>query len=280
MKKEGGWRTSEVPKQRLPGKPLVTIITVVFNGATTLEDTIRSVLQQTYENIEYIIIDGGSSDGTLDIIRKYDSQLDYWLSEPDAGIYDAMNKGLSLCTGDVVGFLNADDLYSHREVLASVASTFRSQVGLQTCFGDLAYVDKLDTRKIVRYWRSGTYRQGIFQKGWVPPHPTFFAKRSAYLEHGGFNLSYSLAADFELMLRFLEARHLSTAYIPQVLVRMRMGGATNRSISNVIQQNREIIRAFRGNDLPSPNLLVYFGAKAFNRLGQYLSRYSFKIMER
>ncbi len=273
MKTEGGWRTSEVPKQRLPGKPLVTIITVVFNGATTLEDTIHSVLQQTYDNIEYIIIDGGSSDGTLDIIRKYDSQLDYWLSEPDAGIYDAMNKGLSLCTGDVVGFLNADDLYSHRKVLASVASTFRGQVGLQTCFGDLAYVDKLDTRKIVRYWRSGTYRQGIFQKGWVPPHPTFFAKRSTYLEHGGFNLSYSLAADFELMLRFLEARHLSTAYIPQVLVRMRMGGATNRSISNVIQQNREIIRVFKENDLPSPNLLVYFGAKAFNRLGQYLSRY-------
>jgi len=251
----------------------ISIITVAFNAARTIADTLQSVAAQTHPEIEHIVVDGASTDDTAEVIARHGSHVTRFISEPDRGIYDAMNKGLSLCTGDVVGFLNADDLYSHREVLASVAATFYGTTGLQTCFGDLTYVDVLDTRKVVRYWRSGTYRQGIFQKGWVPPHPTFFAKRSTYLEHGGFNLSYSLAADFELMLRFLEARHLSTAYIPQVLVRMRMGGATNRSISNVIQQNREIIRAFRENDLPSPNLLVYFGAKAFNRLGQYLSRY-------
>ena len=251
----------------------ISIITVCFNSGRTLGDTLESVAAQTHPDIEHIIVDGASTDGTAEVIARQGSHVAHFISEPDRGIYDAMNKGLSLCTGDVVGFLNADDLYAHREVLAAVASTFRGQTGLQTCFGDLTYVDILDTRKVVRYWRSCAFQPGIFQKGWVPPHPTFYAKRTAYLEHGGFNLSYSLAADFELMLRFLEARHLSTAYIPQVLVRMRMGGATNRSISNIIQQNREIVRAFRENDLPTPNLLAYFGTKIFHRLGQYLSGY-------
>jgi GT2 family glycosyltransferase len=244
-KVEGGGRISgKMTKQSMPALPLVSIVTVVYNGAATLEHTIRSVIEQTYENVEYIVIDGGSSDATVDILRKYESSIDYWVSEKDAGIYDAMNKGISLASGEIVGLINADDFYASPDVLARVVSVL-ADPDLDACYGDLCYVKQYDTSSVVRYWQSSEFRPGAFESAWCPPHPTFFVRRKIYERSGVFDLTYKIAADMELMLRFLELCKVRAKYIPEVLVKMRIGGTTNRSLTNIIKQNAEILRALR-----------------------------------
>lgn len=248
----------------------ISIITVVFNGRRTIEEAIQSVASQTYQNIEHIVIDGGSTDGTLDILKIHRNKLAKMVSERDNGIYDAMNKGIRLATGDVIGFLNSDDVYADASILSRVARVF-SEHGVDACYGDLCYVDGKDLDKMVRYWRSNPYRRGMFALGWVPPHPTFFVKRKIYAVEGGFDISYRLAADFELMLRLLEVRSVRSHYIPRVLVKMRMGGATNKSWRNVLRQNREIVRSLREHGIPT-SLSRYVLTKAVSRTGQYLRR--------
>lgn len=218
----------------------ISIITVCFNSAQTISDTIHSVANQDYPDIEHIIVDGGSTDGTAKLIENA-SGIARYVSEPDKGIYDAMNKGIAMTTGDVVGILNADDFYARNDVISKIIAVFHEQ-NVDACYADLVYVDKNDTNKIIRYWQSSSYKKGLFLKGWMPPHPTFFCRKSVYEKYGVFNLDYKIAADVEILFRFIEKVGISTAYLPEILIRMRMGGTTNKSVSNILLQNREIIK--------------------------------------
>lgn len=226
----------------------ISVVTVCRNAESTIEDTIRSLAGQTNRNVEHVIVDGASTDGTLDIIREYESVVSKWVSESDQGIYDAMNKGLALATGEIVGFLNSDDVLAGPSVLEQICGVFRDET-LDACFADLVYVDKHDLSKVARYWKSSSFLAGAFSQGWCPAHPTFYARRSVYDRLGGFDLSYKLAADAELMMRYLEKGGIKSLYVPDVWVKMRVGGQTNRNISNILQQNREILEALRSNGL-------------------------------
>ena len=248
----------------------ISIITVCYNSEKTIGDTLRSVFEQKYENIEHIIIDGGSTDRTLAVVATAGAHVAKIVSEPDNGIYDAMNKGIALATGDVVGFINADDFYPGPSVLAVVASAFESS-GADCCYGDLCYVKQEDVSKTVRYWRSAPFTLGLFGRGWCPPHPTFFVRREVYTRLGGFDLSFKIAADFELMARYLEAAQITSLYIPQVLVKMRLGGTTNRSLINIFKQNVEIRRALSSIGRRS-SLVGFLSNKLFIRLIQFVSR--------
>ena len=248
----------------------ISIITVCYNSEKTIEDTLRSVFEQNYENIEHIIIDGGSTDRTLAVVATAGAHVAKIVSEPDNGIYDAMNKGIALATGDVIGFINADDFYPTPEVLALVASAFESS-GADCCYGDLCYVQQDDVSKTVRYWRSAPFSPGLFDRGWCPPHPTFFVRREVCVRLGGFDLSFNIAADFELMMRYLEAAQITSRYIPQVLVKMRLGGITNRSLINIFKQNIEIRRALSNIGRRS-SLVGFLFNKLFIRAIQFISR--------
>ncbi len=226
----------------------VSIITVSLNSCDTIEDSIQSVLNQKYKNIEYIIIDGGSSDGTVEIIQKHQDKIAKWVSEYDKGIYHALNKGIGLATGDIIGFLHADDVYAHNLVIDLIVSRMMNY-DTESCYGDLLYVHKKDINKTIRYWKSCPYHEGLFKKGWMPPHPTFFVRRKIYDRYGYFNTEFKIAADYELMLRFLEKNKISTCYLPGVLIKMRIGGESNRSLKNLIIKSSEDYRAWKVNKL-------------------------------
>jgi glycosyltransferase involved in cell wall biosynthesis len=247
----------------------ISIITVCFNSADTIEDTINSVANQKNVNVEHLLVDGASTDKTIEIIKKHAS-VTALLSEPDRGIYDAMNKGIALATGDVVGTLNADDFYVNENVLEEVAHIFMDS-SVEACYADLVYVHQQDTNKIVRYWKSEDYLLGLFKSGWMPAHPTFFVRKSVYDRLGGFNLDYKIAADFELLFRFIEQNKINTKYLPKVLVKMRMGGTTNKNLSNVITQNKEIITVLK-KQYPDFSVLKFIFKKFSNRFYQFLSR--------
>lgn len=245
----------------------LSIITAVRNGAVTIADCIGSIRSQTYA-CEHIVIDGCSSDATLDIVRQ-SSPGSLLISEPDSGIYDAMNKGIGMATGEVIGILNADDFYASPKVLEKVARTFADPT-VDACYGDLEYVDSGNTGKVVRYWRSGLYSMQKFSNGWMPPHPTFFARRSLYERHGTFNLTLGSAADYELMLRFLVKHKANTSYVPEVLVRMRTGGVSNASFANRVRANQMDQMAWKVNGLkPSPWMFL---SKPLQKIPQYLRK--------
>ncbi len=226
----------------------VSIVTVVYNNEKTIRDAIDSIQSQSYKNIEHIIIDGKSTDGTIDIIKSYGSKIAKLVSEKDNGIYDAMNKGLSLATGNIVGILNSDDIYADKNVISRVVEEF-TKTNVDSVFADLDYVDQYDISKIVRKWRSSEFVQGSFVKGWHPAHPTFFVKKELYKKYGTFDLDFQVSADFELMLRFLERNHISSSYIPHVLVKMRNGGESNANIKNILLGNKHIRDAFAKNNI-------------------------------
>jgi glycosyltransferase involved in cell wall biosynthesis len=237
----------------------VSIITVSYNSASTIRDTIESVLKQTYTDIEYIIIDGDSKDGTIDTIKNYESMFAgrmKWISEPDKGLYDAMNKGIMLATGDVIGIVNSDDLFCDIYALEKVMRIFDENKSLDSVYADLFYVAQDDTSKIVRRWITGNRKP--FKNGWHPAHPTLYIKKEVYNKYGLFNLDYKLAADFEIMLRFLEKYKISTYYLQEAFVKMRLGGETNKSLKNIYNQNVECIRAFHLNGLKVNSLLYPF----------------------
>lgn len=200
----------------------VSIITVTLNNQDTIKSTIESVINQTYSNIEYIIIDGGSADATIDVIKKYEGKIAKWISEKDDGIYDALNKGLRFATGDIVGFLHSDDIYDNNNIISLIVNAFKNNNN-EIVYGDLVYVYKEDANKIIRYWRAGEYKYERISKGWMPPHPTFFARKELYDKYGCFNSNFKIAADYELMLRFLWLHKITPYYIPTVLVKMRVG---------------------------------------------------------
>jgi glycosyltransferase involved in cell wall biosynthesis len=247
----------------------ISIITVVYNSSATIKDAIQSVLSQTYGNIEYIIVDGASTDGTVDIVRSYGNKIAKFVSEPDKGIYDAMNKGIAMATGDVVGILNSDDFYANDRVIEQVMQVM-SQPGTDCCYADLVYVDRENTDKVVRYWKSCDYRPFLFERGWMPAHPTFFVRRCVYQKYGVFDLNVSIGTDHELLFRFLYKHRIKSVYIPQVLVKMRTGGFSNNSLKNVVRQNQAIIQTLKKNGVKvSPLLFLY---KVIDRFRQVFSR--------
>ena len=225
----------------------VSIITVCFNSAGTIEDTIKSILSQDYKDIEYIVVDGGSTDGTLDIISRYKNKIATVISEPDKGIYNAMNKGLRLSTGDIVATLNGDDIYAEQATVSRMVEFIGSK-DLDAAYGDLIYVDRRDIGHVKRFWQPGPYKKGAFHHGWVIPHPTFFCRKEIFEKHGYFNDKMQIAADFELMLRFIEKHQITVGYLPKVIVKMRTGGKAN-VLRGMIQGNKEIIKSFRLNGL-------------------------------
>jgi len=233
----------------------LSIITVSFNSEKTIEQTILSVISQDYTDIEYILIDGGSTDSTLEIANKYRDFIKIFISEPDFGIYHAMNKGLSFSTGDIIGFLNSDDFYLNAHVLSQIVNTF-SLKDVDSVFGDVRYVDSVDTSMIKRYWTSTPYVLGAFKKGWHPPHPAFFILRSVYLKYGGFDLDFKISADFEWMLRLIEKNMITTAYLPSLIVNMRTGGESNKSLFNILIGNFFIFKAFHKNKI-KVNIFTY-----------------------
>ena len=247
----------------------VSIVTPTYNSAKTIVDTILSVNKQDYTNIEHIIIDGGSKDNTLELIRNTPNRVKKIFSDPDKGIYDAMNKGVALATGDIVGILNSDDFYNSNDVIAKVVKTFQ-EGEYEGVYGDLEYVDARNTNRVVRYWESKAYKEGLFKKGWHPAHPTFFVKKEVYDKYGNFNLKYKIGADYEIMLRFIEKNRIKVAYIPETLVKMRVGGASNQSIKNIIKANIECYNAWKDNGLSI--LPFVFILKPLSKTLQYLRK--------
>jgi glycosyltransferase involved in cell wall biosynthesis len=244
----------------------VSIITPTYNSARTIGDTLSSVACQHWPSIEHIIIDGASKDDTLSIVRTYPhvSQL---ISEPDAGIYDAMNKGIQRATGDLIGILNSDDFYTHPLVLQKVIETMERS-GAESCYADLEYVSPEAPERVVRNWKSGNYKPNYFYFGWMPPHPTFFVRREVYHRLGLFDTRLRTSADYELMLRFLFKNGISVCYLPDVIVRMRTGGVSNGSVANRLRANREDREAWRINGL-KPRFYTFY-MKPLSKIRQFL----------
>jgi len=228
----------------------ISIITVTLNCRDTLRGAIDSVLCQTAAS-ERIVVDGGSTDGTMDIVREYGAQIHRAVSEPDQGIYDAMNKGVRLASGEIVGILNADDFYVHDRVLEKVLQVF-AEKGVDSVYGDLEYVSPVQTDKVVRRWKAGPFQTSDFLLGWMPPHPAFFVRKSVYEKYGLYRPEFISAGDYEMMLRLLYKHRISAAYLPEVLVRMRAGGVSNRSLRRRLAANREDRKAWEVNGLKAP----------------------------
>lgn len=235
--------------------PKISIITVVYNNANVIKSAIDSVLNQTHKDIEYIIIDGKSTDGTVEIIQSYGSKINKFVSESDTGIYDAMNKGLKLATGDVVGILNSDDFYMSNDIIEKVVKVFVSKK-VDSMFADLVYVKAEDLNKVVRYYDSSYFSPKKFAYGWMPAHPTFFVKREVYEKYGYFKTDYNIAADYELLTRFLGKYCISYYYLQLPIVKMRMGGISTANFRSRMILNQEILRACAENGIYTNWLMI------------------------
>ncbi len=233
----------------------ISLITVCRNSASTIEDCIKSVINQNYPHLEHIIIDGGSADGTVDIIKQYEKNINCWVSEKDSGIFNAMNKGLRKADGDAVGFINADDFFASGDVLAKISSALEN-TDYDGVYSDLIYVDQRNTEKSVRYWKSGEFSRKKMRYGWFPPHPTLYFRKSVYDRLGFFDDSMKVSADYDLMVRFLYQGNLRMKYLPFVSVKMRMGGVSNRNIRSVVRSLKEFAGVWEKNGLRKPGFLI------------------------
>lgn len=246
----------------------ITIITACYNSAATIGDTINSVSRQTFQEFEHLIIDGKSTDLTIDVVDDHRHPNLMVFSEPDNGIYDAMNKGLRHASGEVIGFLNSDDYYADASVLDKIHLVFQDK-SVMACYGDLVYVSH-DKTSVSRYWRSKSFSRGDFSRGWCPPHPTFYVRKSALERLGVFDLSFKMASDIEFMMRYLESGSIKSAYIPNVLVCMRIGGVSNKSWGNILKQNNEVFIALQKNKIQY-NCFSFWAHKIMSRAGQYFA---------
>jgi len=242
----------------------ISLITVCFNAESTINQCIQSVFSQNYKNIEYIIADGGSTDNTIHIISQYKDKINIFLSEPDAGIYDAMNKGIKLAGGDIIGMLNADDSFADDNILSMVAEAFK-QSNARIIYGDLNFVNSQGA--VVRKWRSGQYSHGMFNWGWMPPHPTFYCNRELFHQFGFYSLEYGTAADYELMLRFMHHNRIKAFYIKKVLIGMKIGGISNKSFGNRVKGLFFDFKAMRNNGILFP--IITLICKPLRKISQY-----------
>lgn len=242
----------------------VSIITATYNSAETILDTVRSVECQTYPNIEYIIIDGDSKDLTLELIKTTSSRVATIVSEPDLGIYDALNKGLALASGDIIGFLHSDDLLAYPDAIKDIVQSMESS-GSNAVYADLKYVDRDNTQKTFRHWVSGTFNLSKLKWGWMPPHPTLYLGSTVYQSVGGFDLSYKICADYDFILRCFRNPLVRVSYLPAVTVLMRVGGASNNSISNITKKIKEEILLLKKNGQFWPIVVLF---KRLSKIGQ------------
>ena len=229
----------------------VSVITVAYNSGKTIRDALQSVLQQTYTDIEYVVVDGCSKDNTLDVIKEYEPLFCgkmHYISEPDRGIYDAMNKGIRMATGDIIGILNSDDVFYDEYAVEKIVCAFESH-RVDAVFGNLYFVKQHNLDAIVRVWKGSPYTPDAFRRGWHPAHPTFYARRACYVRLGGFDTSFEVSADFELMLRFIEKAHISTFYLDRYLVKLRVGGESTGSLRKMMKGNVNVLRAFKKNGI-------------------------------
>jgi len=229
----------------------ISLITVTYNSERYLSQCIESVQMQTHKDIEHIIIDGKSTDNTISIIKKYQAGIARWISEDDRGMYDAINKGMKLATGDVVGILNSDDMLVSEDVIADIVKAFEKN-HVDSVYGDLEYVDKENTEKIFRIWKGKRYHRNLFRIGWMPGHPTFYIKRSLVEKYGGYENHYFTAADYEFMARYLFKHKISSYYLPKLIVKMRVGGASNKNLMRRLRANRRDYLAMKKNNIPMP----------------------------
>ena len=246
----------------------VTIITVTLNSERFLEDCIKSVISQDYKDIEHIIIDGGSTDATLSIIHKYKDHIAAWVSEKDPGMYDAINKGMRMATGDIIGTLNSDDTLSTSKVISEIANTFYEQK-VDSVYGDLVYVDQQNTDKVIRVWKGLPYKRKRYKYGWMPAHPTFYFKRELLDKYGYYETHYFTASDYEFMARYLFYFRISAYYIPKLIVKMRTGGMSNKTIYQRLRANRRDYLAMKRNRIPFPFIVSLL--KPLIKLHQYKS---------
>lgn len=251
----------------------ISIITASYNSAKTIAACIASVDSQTYYNIEHIIIDGASKDNGLQNINIKQSRVSKLISEPDKGIYFALNKGIKLSTGDIIGFLHSDDMFASPQTLQNIATAFSSSTselgkGPDVVYGDLVFVDQNDINKVVRYWKSNPFKPSLLNKGWMPPHPTVFMRRKVYEKHGLFNINFKCAADYDYILRVFRDQTLTVSYLPEVITKMRMGGASTGGIKNLINKSKEDYWVLKNNHMQFP-LLVLF-AKNISKLPQLI----------
>lgn len=246
-----------------------SIITVTFNSANTLASCISSINSQTYPDIEHIIIDGASTDNTLAILKNTPNRITKIVSEPDKGIYDAMNKGFNYATGDIIGILNSDDFLASNDILEIIAKIFE-QTKCDAVFGNLDFVAATDPNRIIRKWKSSPYEKDSFKKGWHIPHPTFYVKSEIYKKHGTFDISLDVSADFELMLRFIEKHKIKTHYLNKTIVKMRYGGISTTSFKGILLGNKNVLRAFKKNQIKvSPLYTIH---RIINKFKQFLKK--------
>jgi glycosyltransferase len=243
----------------------ISVITAVYNNRDTVAEALDSALAQDHRDVELIVIDGGSTDGTLQVLQRYADRLALLVSEPDRGIYDALNKGIARANGEIVGFLHSDDLFADSSVLSRISAAF-ADPRVDAAYGDLLYVNKDDPSRVVRTWRSDAFSPNRLARGWMPPHPTFYVRRTVYQKLGGYDTSYRIAADYDCMLRLLGRGEVRPVYIPEVLVKMRVGGASNRSLKNILRKSREDYRALRANGVGGLGALAW---KNLSKLPQF-----------
>ncbi|EGR0524537.1 glycosyltransferase family 2 protein [Vibrio cholerae] len=246
----------------------VSVITATYNSSQTIVDTVRSLEGQTYADIEYIIVDGASKDKTLQVIEQNCSRVSKIISEPDRGIYDALNKGIQAATGDIIGFLHSDDLLAYPQAIADLVNTMQASQS-QAVYADLEYVSKDDISKTVRLWTSGEYQKQNLLNGWMPPHPTFYMRRECYQALGMFDLSFRISADYDSLLRYLWLNSVTMSYLPKVLIKMRVGGASNRSLRNIYKKSCEDIRALKNSQVFWPKALLI---KNVSKIPQFFRR--------
>ena len=243
----------------------ISIITATYNSASNIAECIESLNSQTYTKFDHLIIDGVSKDNTLDIINSIPNRVKKIISEKDNGIYDALNKGLCQEIGDIIGFLHSDDLLASSETLAKIVDLFR-KYGVDGVYGDLQYIQKNEPFKVIRHWKSRSFSPDLLNKGWMPPHPTLFLRKNVYEKHGGFNLKYRIAADYDFMIRVLKDETLRFSYLPETITKMRVGGASNRSLKNILQKSKEDLQIINQHRLGG---LPVLARKNLSKIGQF-----------
>jgi glycosyltransferase involved in cell wall biosynthesis len=254
----------------------VSIITVTYNSEKYLSDCIESVKKQTYGNIEHIIVDGKSTDGTLKIIHRYSKSITHWISETDRGMYDAINKGMKLATGDIIGVLNSDDILASADVIMDIVACF-DETGKDAIYGDLVYVDPENPQKVMRYWKGQPYKRSRFNYGWMPAHPTFYIRRELINQFGGYENHYHSAADYEFMTRYLYRYKVNACYLSKMIVKMRNGGVSNGNIYRRLRANRRDYLAMKKNNIPFAFIVSIL--KPLLKIPQYKNTLGHKVIK-